>query len=397
MGNTQVRSQKQNYLLFDMTYPNIITEGKMKKILAVFGTRPDAIKMCPLIIELKKRSGVQTVVCVTGQHREMLHGVLEDFGIVPDYDLSVMKEGQSLFDITECIMQGIKPVLEAETPDIVLVHGDTTTAFAAALSAFYKQIPIGHVEAGLRTYSIRSPYPEEFNRRAVSLLSDIDFAPTKSARYALISDGKNPQHIFVTGNTVLDALSRSINADFTSPLTEWAKGSRMLLLTLHRRESLGEPMRKVFRAISRIADDFPDVKIVYPVHLNPEIGVIARELLGGHERIRLTAPIGMTEFHNLLDRSYLVLTDSGGIQEEAAALGKPTLILRNISERREELLSGSVKIAGTEEDEVYADVARLLESAKAYADMQRTVKNVDGGASAMIADILCEWSETQNG
>ena len=369
----------------------------MKKILAVFGTRPDAIKMCPLIIELKKRSDVETVVCVSGQHREMLDGVLADFGILPDYDLSVMKEGQSLFDITECIMQGIKPVLEAEAPDIVLVHGDTTTAFAAALSAFYLRIPIGHVEAGLRTYSIRSPYPEEFNRRAVSLISDIDFAPTKSARYALIADGKNPDRIFVTGNTVLDALSGSLGTDYSSPLTEWARGSRTLLLTIHRRENLGEPMRKVFRAIRRIADDFPDVKIVYPVHMNPEIGVTARELLGDHERIRLTSPIGMTEFHNLLAGSYLVLTDSGGIQEEAAALGKPTLILRDMSERREELLSGSVRVVGTDEDEVYAGVTRLLSSAKAYADMQRTVNKVEGGASAMIADILCEWSGKENG
>ncbi len=368
----------------------------MKKILVVFGTRPDAIKMCPLIIELKNRQELEIVVCVSGQHREMLDTVLEDFGILPDYDLSVMKEGQSLFDITECIMQGIKPVLEAENPDMVLVHGDTTTAFAAALSAFYKRIPIGHVEAGLRTYSIRSPYPEEFNRRAVSLMSDIDFAPTKSARYALISDGKNPENIYVTGNTVLDALSRSVRSDFTSSLYDWARDSKMILLTLHRRENIGDPMRNVFEAIRRVACEFPEVKIIYPVHMNPEIGAIAHEILDGNERIRLTPPIGMTEFHNLLSESYLVLTDSGGIQEEAAALGKPTLILREMSERREELLSGSVKILGTRENEVYAGVAKLLSDSKAYSDMCRPTGAVKGGASAMIADILCEWSESGN-
>ena len=365
----------------------------MKKILVVFGTRPDAIKMCPLIIELKKKPCLDIIVCVSGQHREMLDTVLDDFGIHPDYDLSVMKEGQSLFDITECIMQGIKHVLEAENPDMVLVHGDTTTGFAAALSAFYKRIPIGHVEAGLRTYSIRSPYPEEFNRRAVSLMSDIDFAPTKSARYALISDGKNPENIYVTGNTVLDALSRSVSTDFSSPLYDWARDSKMILLTLHRRENIGDPMRNVFEAIRRIAAEFPEVKIIYPVHMNPEIGAIAHEILDGNERIRLTSPIGMTEFHNLLSESYLVLTDSGGIQEEAAALGKPTLILREMSERREELLSGSVKILGTREKEVYDGISRLLSDSKAYSDMCRPNSAVTGGASAIIADILCEWSK----
>lgn len=368
----------------------------MKKILVVFGTRPDAIKMCPLIIELKKRRGIETVVCVSGQHREMLDTVLEDFGILPDYDLSVMREGQSLFDITESIMQGIKPVLESEKPDMVLVHGDTTTAFAASLSAFYKRIPIGHVEAGLRTYSKYSPYPEEFNRRAVSLISDIDFAPTKSARYALISDGKNPDNVYVTGNTVLDALSRSVRSDFTSSLYDWASDSKMILLTLHRRESIGAPMRNVFEAIKRIVTEFPEVKIIYPVHMNPEIRAIAHEILDGNERIKLTSPIGMTEFHNLLSESYLVLTDSGGIQEEAAALGKPTLVLRELSERREELLSGSVKILGTREKEVYDGVARLLSDSKAYSDMCRPNSAVIGGASAMIADILCDWSVKNN-
>ena len=368
----------------------------MKKILVVFGTRPDAIKMCPLVNELKARSNIETVVCVSGQHREMLYPVLDEFGVTPDYDLSVMKDGQNLFDITERIMDGIKSVLDAEAPDMVLVHGDTTTAFTAALSAFYKQIPIGHVEAGLRTYSIRSPYPEEFNRRAITLMSDFDFAPTKSARYALISDGKDQRRIFVTGNTVLDSLARSIDSDFTSPLLEWAGDSKLLLLTLHRRENRGEPMRKVFNAVKRIVGEQPDVKLIYPVHMNPEIGAIAHEVFDGDERIKLTSPIGMTEFHNLLNAAYLVLTDSGGIQEEAAALGKPTLILRDMSERREELLSGTVKIVGTEENDVYDGVFELISNAKAYNFMRRTDSGVHGGASKMIADILCEWSEHGN-
>lgn len=368
----------------------------MKKILVVFGTRPDAIKMCPLVNELKKRAGLKTVVCVSGQHREMLYPVLEEFGVAPDYDLSVMKEGQDLFDITERIMNSFKNVLDAESPDMVLVHGDTTTAFSAALSAFYKQIPIGHVEAGLRTYSIRSPYPEEFNRRAITLMSDLDFAPTKSARYALISDGKNQDRIFVTGNTVLDSLARSIGSDFTSPLLEWARDSKLLLLTFHRRENRGEPMRKVFTAVKRIVCEHPDVKLIYPVHMNPEIGALAHEIFDGNDRIKLTAPIGMTEFHNLLNEAYLILTDSGGIQEEAAALGKPTLILRDMSERREEILSGTVKIIGTEENDVFDGVSELLSNARAYGFMRRTEGGVTGGASKMIANILCEWSEEKN-
>ncbi len=361
----------------------------VKRIMAVFGTRPDAIKMCPLVNELKKRSGIETVVCVSGQHREMLDSVLEAFGVIPDYDLSVMKEDQSLFDITENILQRIRPVLESERPDIVLVHGDTTTAFAAALSCFYLKIPVGHVEAGLRTYSLFSPYPEEYNRRAVSLISDIDFAPTKSARYALIAEGKSPEKIFVTGNTVLDALNGTVRDDYSCPELEWASGSRLILLTAHRRENIGDPMRNVFSAVKRIVNDHEDVKLIYPVHMNPEIGNIAREMLGGHERIMLTKPLGVADFHNILNRSYLVLTDSGGIQEESAALGKPTFILRDISERREELLTGSVRIIGTREDEIYSGITRLLNDEKAYGAMYRVRENIDSGASKMIADILC--------
>lgn len=361
----------------------------MKRIMAVFGTRPDAIKMCPLVKELKGRGGIEIKVCVSGQHREMLDSVLNAFDVLPDHDLSVMREEQSLFDITEGIMRGIKPILLEEAPDIVLVHGDTTTAFAAALSCFYLRIPVAHVEAGLRTYSIRSPYPEEFNRRAVSLISDIDFAPTRSARNALVAEGKNPDRIYVTGNTVLDALAATMQEKGGGAELEWARGSRLILLTAHRRENIGEPMRNIFKAVRRIVEDHPDVKLIYPVHMNPEIAGPACEMLGGEERIMLTKPLGVVDFHHILAASYLVLTDSGGIQEEAAALGKPTLILRDISERREELLGGTIRILGTGEEEIRAGVGRLLGDARAYAAMSRERDDIKGGASAMIADILC--------
>ena len=369
----------------------------MKKVMAVFGTRPDAIKMCPLVKELKSRSGIETVVCVSGQHREMLDGVLEAFEVKPDHDLSVMKSEQSLFDITESIMQGLRPVLESERPDIVLVHGDTTTAFAASLSCFYLKIPVAHVEAGLRTYSLYSPYPEEYNRRAISLISEIDFAPTRSARYALIAEGKRPDSIFVTGNTVLDALSDTVKFDYTCPEIEWARNSRMILLTAHRRENIGEPMRNVFKAVRRIVDEYPDVKLIYPVHMNPEVTSIAKEMLDGHERILLTKPLGVVDFHNILNRAQLILTDSGGIQEEAAALGKPTFILRSVSERREDMLSGTVRIIGTDENEIVASVGYLLKDSKAYYSMCRTPSEIKGGASAMIADILCGDMGGKNG
>ncbi len=362
----------------------------MKKIMAIFGTRPDAIKMCPLVNELRSRSGIETVVCVSGQHREMLDGVLNAFGVRPDYDLSVMKSEQSLFDITESIMRELRPVLESERPDIVLVHGDTTTAFASALSCFYLKIPVAHVEAGLRTYSLFSPYPEEYNRRAISLVSEMDFAPTRSARYALIAEGKKPEKIYVTGNTVLDALSGTVKCDYTCPEIEWARGSRMILLTAHRRENIGEPMRNIFKAIKRIVDDNPDVKLIYPVHMNPEVSAIADEMLAGHDRILLTDPLGVVDFHNILSRASFVLTDSGGIQEEAAALGKPTFILRAISERREDMLTGTVKIIGTSEEEIVSSVSYLLNDQKAYYSMCRTPSEIKGGASVMIADILCE-------
>ena len=369
----------------------------MKKIMAVFGTRPDAIKMCPLVKELKSRDGISTVVCVSGQHREMLDGVLNAFGVMPDYDLSVMKSEQSLFDITESIMRGIRPVLESERPDMVLVHGDTTTAFATALSCFYLKIPVAHVEAGLRTYSLYSPYPEEYNRRAISMISELDFAPTRSARYALIAEGKNPDKIYVTGNTVLDALGSTVKDGHTCPELEWASGSKMILLTAHRRENIGDPMRGVFKAIRRIVDENPDVKLIYPVHMNPEVALIANEMFADHERIMLTKPLGVVDFHNILKRAHLVLTDSGGIQEEAAALGKPTFILRSISERREDILSGTVKIIGTREREIYSSINGLMNDSKAYFSMCRVPSEIKGGASKMIADILSEDAGGLNG
>ena len=287
----------------------------MKKVVLVFGTRPEAIKMCPLVNELKKRDGINTVVCVTGQHRQMLDQVLKTFGVVPDYDLSIMKEKQTLFDITVGILEHIKKVLEAENPDVVLVHGDTSTTFVTALACFYLQIPVGHVEAGLRTYNIYSPYPEEFNRQAVGIVAKYNFAPTELAKQNLLNEGKNPESVFVTGNTAIDALKTTVREDYTSEHLEWASDSRLIMITAHRRENLGEPMHHMFRAIRRIIDEHPDVKAVYPIHMNPVVRQAAEEELGGCESIRIIEPLDVLDFHNYLARSYLILTDSGGIQE----------------------------------------------------------------------------------
>lgn len=350
----------------------------MKKIIAVFGTRPEAVKMCPLVLELKKRKDLDVKVCLTGQHREMLNGVTELFGINADYDLEVMKKGQTLADMTARIIDGIEWVLEEEKPDLVLVHGDTASAFAAALAAFYMKIPVGHVEAGLRTYDISSPYPEEFNRRAISLISTYDFAPTEAARENLIKEGKNPDRIFVTGNTVVDALK------FTAK--EVQTDEKLVLLTSHRRENIGEPMRNVFSAVREIARKYPDLKIVYPVHPNPAVRRIAEEMLGEEENIELCEPLGLMEFHNLLARCYCVLTDSGGVQEEAAALGKPVLILRDTTERTE---SDSLMLVGTNEDDVAREFERLLEDEELYTKMKNAPNPYgDGNASARIADII---------
>ena len=362
----------------------------LKKIMLVFGTRPEAIKMCPLVLELKRRSSVfRTLVCVTGQHREMLDSVLEAFDVTPEYDLSIMDEGQTLFDITTRVMERIRGVLEKERPDVVLVHGDTTTTFAAALSAFYLRIPVGHVEAGLRTYNVFSPYPEEFNRQAVDIITDYSFAPTEKSRSNLLKEGKRPETIYVTGNTGIDALKTTVRDDFSHSDLDWAADSRLVMLTAHRRENLGEPMSRIFRAIRRVADEYPDVKVIYPVHMNPLVGETAEKELGGHPRIRLIPPLDVVPMHNFLSRAYLILTDSGGIQEDAPALGKPVLVLRDTTERPEGVEAGTLRLTGTEEQAVYDDFKLLLTDKALFEKMSKS-KNPygEGFASKRIADIL---------
>lgn len=362
----------------------------MKKVMLVFGTRPEAIKMCPLVNELKTRNNLNTVVCVTGQHRQMLDQVLTAFHVVPDYDLSIMKEKQTLFDITTGILEHIKKMLEAENPDVVLVHGDTTTTFATALACFYLQIPVGHVEAGLRTYNIYSPYPEEFNRQAVGIIAKYHFAPTGHARQNLINEGKNPESIYVTGNTAIDALKTTVREDYTSDHLEWASDSRLIMITAHRRENLGEPMHHMFRAIRRIIDEHPDVKAVYPIHMNPVVRQAAEEELGGCENIRIIEPLDVLDFHNYLARSYLILTDSGGIQEEAPSLGKPVLVMRDTTERPEGIEAGTLKLVGTNEDIIYRNFKELLENKEAYEAMSKASNPYgDGFACKRIADIIC--------
>ena len=361
----------------------------MKTIMLVFGTRPEAIKMCPLIRELRTRKGIRTLCCVTGQHRQMLDQVLGAFDVTPDYDLAIMKDGQTLFDITTRVMERLKDVLAEAKPDLVLVHGDTTTTFAAALTCFYMQIPVGHVEAGLRTYQLDSPFPEEFNRQAVGVVARYHFAPTEQAKANLLRENKRPETIFVTGNTAIDALKTTVRADYQSPELEWAKESRLILLTAHRRENLGEPMRAIFRAVRRIADETPDVKVLYPVHMNPAIRAMAKEFLGGDERIRLIAPLEVLDFHNILARSCMVMTDSGGIQEEAPSLGKPVLVLRDTTERPEGVAAGTLKLVGTEEETIYREAKRLLEDEEAYHAMSVASNPYgDGHACERIADIL---------
>ena len=362
----------------------------MKKIMLVFGTRPEAIKMCPLVNELKKRKSIETVVCVTGQHRQMLDQVLEAFSVVPDYDLSIMKDKQTLFDVTVNILERIKTVLEEVKPDAVLVHGDTSTTFVTALACFYLQIPVGHVEAGLRTYNIYSPYPEEFNRQAVSIISQYNFAPTELSKQNLLKEGKNPESIYVTGNTAIDALKTTVRADYTHPELDWAKDSRLIMITAHRRENLGEPMRHMFKAIRRVMDEHPDVKSIYPIHMNPVVREIAQEYLGDDDRIHIIEPLDVLDFHNFLSRSYLILTDSGGIQEEAPSLGKPVLVMRDTTERPEGIAAGTLKLVGTEEETIYKEFSRLLSDKDEYEAMSKASNPYgDGHACERIADILC--------
>lgn len=361
----------------------------MKKVMLVFGTRPEAIKMCPLVNELKTRKNIETVVCVTGQHRQMLDQVLEAFHVVPDYDLSIMKAKQTLFDITANILNRIKEVLEQVKPDVVLVHGDTSTTFATALACFYLQIPVGHVEAGLRTYNIYSPYPEEFNRQAVGIISAYNFAPTDLSKQNLLKEGKKPETIYVTGNTAIDALKTTVRKDYTHPELEWAKDSRLILITAHRRENLGEPMKNMFRAIRRCMDEHPDLKAIYPIHMNPVVRQTADEILGGDDRIHIIEPLEVLDFHNFLARSYLILTDSGGIQEEAPSLGKPVLVMRDTTERPEGIAAGTLKLVGTDEEVIYENFKRLLEDETEYAKMSMASNPYgDGFACKRIADIL---------
>lgn len=361
----------------------------MKKIMLVFGTRPEAIKMCPLVNELKTRENMKPIVCVSGQHRQMLDQVLKVFRVKPDFDLSIMKRSQSLFDITTNILNDIKNVLADAAPDIVLVHGDTSTAFATALACFYLQIPVGHVEAGLRTYNIQSPFPEEFNRQAVGIISKYNFAPTQSAKENLINEGKNEKNIYVTGNTAIDALKTTVCKNYTHPELEWAGNSRLIMITAHRRENLGEPMKNMFRAIRRVMNEHLDVKAIYPIHMNPKVREIADSIFGGDERVHIIEPLEVLDFHNFLNRSYLILTDSGGIQEEAPALGKPVLVMRNTTERSEGIACGTLKLVGTQEEVIYRNFKLLLENREQYEKMSCASNPYgDGFASKRIADIL---------
>lgn len=361
----------------------------MKKVMLVFGTRPEAIKMCPLVNELKTRKDIQTIVCVTGQHKEMLTQVLEAFDVVPDLDLSIMKKQQTLFDVTTAILDKIKPILEREEPDIVLVHGDTSTTFATALACYYLQIKVGHVEAGLRTHNIYSPFPEEFNRQAVSIISEYNFAPTEISRRNLLEEGRDPKSIFVTGNTVIDALKTTIDKNYTHPELQWAEGSRLILITAHRRENLGEPMKNMFRAIRRVMDEHDDVKAIYPIHMNPAIRSIADEILGDDDRIHIIPPLDVLDFHNFTSHSYLILTDSGGIHEEAPSMGKPVLVMRDTTERPEGITAGTLKLVGTDEETIYNEFNRLLSDSEEYKAMSQASNPYgDGTACKQIADIL---------
>jgi len=361
----------------------------MKKVMLVFGTRPEAIKMCPLVKELKTRKNIKTIVCVTGQHRQMLDQVLEAFDVVPDYDLSIMKDKQTLFDVTTNILNRIKEVLEEEKPDVVLVHGDTSTTFVTSLACFYLQIPVGHVEAGLRTYNIYSPYPEEFNRQAVGIIAKYNFAPTELSKENLLKEGKDANSIYVTGNTAIDALKTTVRDDYTHEQLKWVEDSKLIMITAHRRENLGEPMKNMFRAIKRIVDEHPDIKAIYPIHMNPLVREAANEILGDCDRIRIIDPLDVLDFHNFLSRSYLILTDSGGIQEEAPSLGKPVLVMRDTTERPEGIAAGTLKLVGTNEDTIYNTFKLLLEDKVEYEKMSNASNPYgDGFASKRIADIL---------
>ena len=361
------------------------------KVIVVFGTRPEAIKMCPVVKEIKKKEGMECIVCVTGQHKEMLEQVLEVFKVEPDYNFCIMKANQTLYDITYLVMQGMREVLNKEKPDVVLVHGDTTTTFAAALACFYEKVSIGHVEAGLRTNNIYSPYPEEFNRQAVDIISSYYFAPTEHSKNNLLNEGKDAEKIFVTGNTAIDALQTTISEKHDMKWKEWCGDSRVILLTAHRRENLGQPLVNIFESIKYIINKYDDIKVIYPVHYNPKIRECVKEVLGEEERVKIIDPLNVTDFHNLINHSYLILTDSGGIQEEAPALGKPVLVLRDTTERPEGVEAGTLKLVGTKKEDICAAVENLLDSETEYKKMSDTANPYgDGKASERIVDILLE-------
>lgn len=365
----------------------------MKKVMLVFGTRPEAIKMCPLVKELKTRDNIDVKVCVTGQHKEMLQQVLECFEVVPDYNLEIMKDKQTLFDITTNIISKIKPVLEKEKPDIILVHGDTTTTFVTSLCAFYMQIPVGHIEAGLRTYNLYSPYPEEFNRQVTGIIAKYHFAPTEKAKQNLLNEGKDENSIYVTGNTAIDALKTTVKKDYYNEIFDWVGNDRLIMLTAHRRENLGKPLENIFNAVNKISKEYNDIKIVYPVHKNPIIREIANKIFEGNKKIKLIEPLEVLDFHNFLAKSYLILTDSGGIQEEAPSLGKPVLVLRDTTERPEGIEAGTLKLVGTEEEKIYNNIKLLLDNYTEYEKMSKASNPYgDGFASKRIADIIIKNS-----
>ena len=368
----------------------------MIKVMSIFGTRPEAIKMAPLVKELERRKEIESIVCVTAQHREMLDQVLNTFDIKPDYDLNIMKQGQSLADVTTRALVGLEEVIKEVKPDIVLVHGDTTTTFAGALAAFYNQVAIGHVEAGLRTYDKYSPYPEEMNRQMVDRLSDMYFAPTEISKDNLLKENIDESKIYITGNTAIDAMSTTVDENYTHPELDWINaGERMILLTAHRRENLGEPMRHIFRAIKRVVDEFSDVKVIYPIHMNPRVREVANEVFGDADRVKLIEPLEVFDFHNFQNKSYIILTDSGGIQEEAPSLGKPVLVLRDTTERPEGIKAGTLKLVGTDEDVIYEETKKLLLDKKAYEKMSKASNPYGDGFTSdrIVTAILKKYNE----
>lgn len=369
----------------------------MLRVLMVFGTRPEAVKMCPLIKQMKKTPGIECYTCLTGQHKEMLEQVMNVFQIKEDKNLNIMSENQTLFSITSKILTELEKVIHEVKPDIILVHGDTTTSFAAALSGFYMGIPIGHVEAGLRTYQMQSPFPEEFNRQAVDMITNLYFAPTEKAKVNLLNEGKEESRIFVTGNTVIDALETTVSSGYEDEILEWTKDSRMILLTAHRRENLGEPMRQMFSAVKRILEEFHDIKVVYPVHKSPKVREVANEEFAGEDRIKLIEPLDVFEFHNYMNQCYLVMTDSGGIQEEAPSLGKPVLVLRDTTERPEGIEAGTLKLVGTKTEDIYQSLKKLLSDEKEY-EIMSNIKNPygDGKASERIVQAILSYFKKES-